>query len=283
MNQVKENAQRQGFMLDSSDELYKFFTNEVIRNLHVVFTMNPTDGGLGDRAATSPALFNRCVLNWFGDWSKNSLYQVGIQLTANLDMNHPDYTPSIAMPRCCDLIGEHIDYQQAVINSFVHIHEVVRRINEIEAKKGHLTFSISPRHFLDFINHYTKLLHEKREELEDEQRHLDIGLQKIGETEEQVSSLFPMYHVYFLIQVKDLQKSLTIKSKELEEKRLAANAKLQQMMENQQKAENEKILSEKLRKEMAADLVEIGNKKRLVGEELAQVVIQAVFSCLIYL
>lgn len=33
MNQVKENAQRQGLMLDSSDELYKFFTNEVDKNL----------------------------------------------------------------------------------------------------------------------------------------------------------------------------------------------------------------------------------------------------------
>lgn len=52
---------------------------------------------------------------------------------------------------------------------------------------------------------------------------------------------------------------------------MAANAKLQQMMENQQKAENEKALSEKLRKEMASDLVEIDKKKKLVSEELAQV------------
>lgn len=71
--------------------------------------------------------------------------------------------------------------------------------------------------------------------------------------------------------MKELQKSLTIKSKELEEKKQAANAKLQQMMENQQKAENEKVLSEKLRKEMAADLVEIGEKKGVVSGELAEV------------
>lgn len=64
---------------------------------------------------------------------------------------------------------------------------------------------------------------------------------------------------------------MTIKSKELEEKKQAANAKLKQMMDNQQKAENEKVLSEKLRKEMESDLVEIGKKKALVGDELAQV------------
>ena len=84
MTQCKEGAQRDGLMLDSSDELYKWFTQQVItypffkiliicqifelnkylnqqvmKNLHVVFTMNPSSDGLKDRAATSPALFNR--------------------------------------------------------------------------------------------------------------------------------------------------------------------------------------------------------------------------------
>lgn len=49
---------------------------EVMRNLHVVFTMNPSGDGLRERASTSPALFNRCVLNWFGDWTDSALYQV---------------------------------------------------------------------------------------------------------------------------------------------------------------------------------------------------------------
>jgi dynein heavy chain 1, cytosolic len=59
MTQCKEGAQREGMMLDTHDELYKWFTGQVMRNLHVVFTMNPSSEGLKDRAATSPALFNR--------------------------------------------------------------------------------------------------------------------------------------------------------------------------------------------------------------------------------
>lgn len=47
-----------------------------MRNLHVVFTMNPSGEGLRERSSTSPALFNRCVLNWFGDWTNSALYQV---------------------------------------------------------------------------------------------------------------------------------------------------------------------------------------------------------------
>lgn len=60
MTQCKEGAQKEGLMLDTHEELYKWFTSQVIRNLHVVFTMNPSSEGLKDRAATSPALFNRC-------------------------------------------------------------------------------------------------------------------------------------------------------------------------------------------------------------------------------
>lgn len=72
MTQCKEGAQKEGLMLDTHEELYKWFTSQVIRNLHVVFTMNPSSEGLKDRAATSPALFNRCERQ--GDcftWAKN--------------------------------------------------------------------------------------------------------------------------------------------------------------------------------------------------------------------
>ena len=62
MTLCKEGAQRDGLMLDSSEELYRWFTKEVMRNLHVVFTMNPSQDGFKPRAATSPTLFNHCVI-----------------------------------------------------------------------------------------------------------------------------------------------------------------------------------------------------------------------------
>ena len=60
-----------------------------------------------------------------------------------------------------------------------------------------------------------KLFNEKRSELEEEQLHLNVGLQKIHET---------------VGQVEELQKSLSIKRNELEEKNKAANLKLKQMV-----------------------------------------------------
>ena len=71
MTACKEGSQH-GLMLDSHEELYRWFTQQVAKNLHVVFTMNPPENGLASRAATSPALFNRCVLDWFSDWSNQA-------------------------------------------------------------------------------------------------------------------------------------------------------------------------------------------------------------------
>ncbi|MCP9259197.1 Dynein heavy chain, cytoplasmic [Dirofilaria immitis] len=231
MSQIKEDAHRQGLMLDSPDELYKWFTAQVMRNLHVVFTMNPSGEGLRERSSTSPALFNRCVLNWFGDWTDSALYQVGMELTNTLDMARPDYQAPLTLPIVCDLLPSPIQYRHAIINTFVHVHNSVRKSDGTNSKA-----------FLDFIKHYINVFHEKRRDLEEEKLHLNIGLSKIRETEEQVL---------------ELQKSLTLKSNELETKKSAANAKLKEMLADQQRAEKEKLASEQLQKELAESLVEI--------------------------
>jgi dynein heavy chain 1 len=232
MTQCKEGAQRDGLMLDSSDELYKWFTNEVMKNLHVVFTMNPSQDGLKSRAATSPALFNRCVLNWFGDWSQHAFFQVGKEFTIKVDLERNDYKAPDYMPKVFDSISSNPSHREAVLNAFVYIHETLNQANQRLQKKGARTTTITPRHYLDFINHFVKLYNEKRSELEDQQVHLNIGLQKIRETVEQVE---------------ELQKSLAVKRTELEKKNNQANFKLKQMMENQQEAEKKKVVSQDLR------------------------------------
>uniref|UniRef100_A0A7E4ZT92 Dynein heavy chain, cytoplasmic n=1 Tax=Panagrellus redivivus TaxID=6233 RepID=A0A7E4ZT92_PANRE len=256
MNQIKEGAAKAGHMLDSHDELYKYFTAQVIRNLHVVFTMNPSGDGLRERASTSPALFNRCVLNWFGDWSDSAFYQVGDELTHNMDIHLDKYVPPAAMPRVCDLLPQSINYRNAIVNAFVQFHNCVRKVNEQESRKGHRVMALTPRHYLDFIQQFSKLFHEKRHELEEERLHLNIGLSKIQETEEQVQ---------------ELQKSLKLKSAELERKKDAANSKLKEMLNDQQKAEKEKEKSEKLQAELATQLIQISSKTAEVHTDLSEV------------
>ena len=115
-----------------------------MRNLHVVFTMNPSGSGLRERASTSPALFNRCVLNWFGDWADSALYQVstflmnyqmaffqvGSELTNVIDMDRSDYEAPFGLPASCHLLPSQPTYRHAVINTLVHVHKTVQKLNE---------------------------------------------------------------------------------------------------------------------------------------------------------
>ena len=260
MTQCKEGAQRDGLMLDSSEELYKWFTNEVMRNLHVVFTMNPSQDGLKNRASTSPALFNRCVLNWFGDWSHHAFYQVGKEFTLKIDLEKSDYMMpdnfKISNDFDLELSPSSMTHRDAVVCTFVQIHDTLHQANNKLQKKGTHTTTITPRHYLDFINHFAKLYNEKRSELEDQQVHLNIGLSKIKETVDQVE---------------ELQKSLAVKRTELEKKNNEANLKLKQMMLDQQEAEKKKVVSQDLQQTLNEQLEEIAKKKSTVMEDLSKV------------
>src|SRR3989338_417714 len=91
MHAIKDAVQRRGLLMDSEEDLFKWFTHQVRRNLHIVFTMNPASPEFHNRAATSPALFNRCVLDWFGEWSEQALFQVGQEFTQYVDLENPEY------------------------------------------------------------------------------------------------------------------------------------------------------------------------------------------------
>ncbi|XP_069493861.1 cytoplasmic dynein 1 heavy chain 1 [Ambystoma mexicanum] len=256
MTQCKEGAQKEGLMLDSHEELYKWFTSQVIRNLHVVFTMNPSSEGLKDRAATSPALFNRCVLNWFGDWSTEALYQVGKEFTSKMDLEKPNYIVPDYMPAAYDKLPQTPSHREAIVNSCVFVHLTLHQANARLAKRGGRTMAITPRHYLDFINHYADLFNEKRSELEEQQMHLNVGLRKIKETVDQVE---------------ELRRDLRIKSQELEVKNAAANDKLKKMVKDQQEAEKKKVMSQEIQEQLHKQQAIIADKQMSVKEDLDQV------------
>ena len=157
----------------------------------------------------------RCVLNWFGDWSTNAFYQVGMEFTRRLDIDRSDYIPPDFFPMVYSELPKPPSHRQAVVNAFVFVHQTLHQANSRLVKRGGNAITVSPRHFLDFIQQYVILYNEKRSDLEEQQLHLNVGLQKIKETVEQVE---------------ELQQSLSVKKIELEKKNTLANQKLKQMV-----------------------------------------------------
>ncbi|BGP45295.1 dynein heavy chain [Rhodotorula kratochvilovae] len=254
MTACKEGAQRDGLMLDSPDELYRWFTSQVARNLHVVFTMNPPSGGLASRAATSPALFNRCVLDWFGDWSDQAFYQVGLEFTNTLDLDAPGFVAPTDFPIAYRQLALPPVHRTAIINALVHVHQSMYDTNAKLARRQGRINHATPRHYLDFINQYVRLFNEKRDELEEQQRHLNVGLDKLRET---------------VVQVEQLRKSLAVKRTQLEAKNAEANDKLKRMVADQQDAEQKKVASIEMSAALEEQKRAIAERREVVMGELA--------------
>ncbi|KAF2754571.1 cytoplasmic dynein-like protein 1 heavy chain 1 [Pseudovirgaria hyperparasitica] len=255
MTACKEGAQRQGLLLDSQEELYKWFTQQIVKNLHVVFTMNPPEEGLSSKAATSPALFNRCVLNWFGDWSDQALYQVGSELTLSVDLDRANFNAPDSIPVAYRDLNLPPSHREAVVNAMVYVHHSLHHFNDRLKKQQNRSTFLTPRHFLDFVAQYVKLYNEKREDLEEQQRHLNVGLEKLRETFDKV---------------RDLRQSLSKKQTQLEAKNAEANEKLQRMVKDQQEAEQRKSASLDLQASLEKQEKDVAARKEVVEADLAK-------------
>ena len=255
MTSCKEGAQKQGLLLDSQEELYKWFTQQIVKNLHVVFTMNPPEDGLSSKAATSPALFNRCVLNWLGDWSDQALFQVGSELTQSVDLDKPNFTAPDSIPVAYRELSLPASHRDTVINSMVYIHHSLHIFNSrLHKQQGKTTF-LTPRHYLDFVAQYVKLFNEKREDLEEQQRHLNVGLEKLRDTVDKV---------------RDLRVSLAEKKTQLEKKDIEANEKLQRMVADQREAEQRKSASLEIQAALEKQNKEVARRREVVLNDLAK-------------
>lgn len=254
MTACKEGALRQALNLDTQDELYKWFTSEIVRNLHVIFTMNPPDSDLTSHAVASPALFNRCVLNWMGDWSDNTLLQVAASLTENLDLDRSSFTvPDSVIPVSPEFYLVN-SYRTSLTNSIVYIHKcaIEKSLTTASSEKSHV---VSPGDFLDFLKRFVEIFNEKSEELEDQQRHFNVGLDKLRDT---------------VLKVRELKASLAQKKSQLEVKSQEAKEMLRHMVAEQNEAERKREASIEIQHALKIQEEEISLRQEIVLGDLAQ-------------
>lgn len=260
----REACAKRSIVVDT-DDLYSWFVSQVRLNLHVVFTMNPASPDFHNRSATSPALFNRCVLDWFGDRSETALFQVAHDFTKMLDLDDPSYlVPSNPPPALRPLIAVasnvaeqdvQLTHRDAALYTLVYMHNSVREANQQLLRMTGRSSYLTPRHLLDLIGQVVALVNEKRHELEEQQLHLNVGLRKLRETEAEVSRL---------------QQQLSAKRAELEAKERQANAKLLQMVGDQQEAERRRQESLALQERLKVQDEEMGVKRASAERDLAR-------------
>lgn len=70
----------------------------------------------------------RCVLNWFGDWSTEALYQVGKEFTSKMDLEKPNYIVPDYMPVVYDKLPQPPSHREAIVNSCVFVHQTLHQV-----------------------------------------------------------------------------------------------------------------------------------------------------------
>lgn len=65
-----------------------------------------------------------------------------MELTNTLDMALPEYQAPLTLPAVCDLLPSPVQYRHAVINTFVHVHNSVRKVCTLVFEKRILRFKI---------------------------------------------------------------------------------------------------------------------------------------------
>lgn len=195
------------------------------------------------------------MLDWFGDWPDQAFYQVGKEFTDEIDLDNPRFMSPDTFPLVYKEISLPPTYRDVVLNAFVHVHHSLYEFSsKLGKRQGNLVY-ITPRAYLDFIGHFVRLYNLKKADLEEQQRHLNVGVEKLRET---VST------------VEEMRGSLAVKKAELELKTDQANEKLKKMVGDQQIAEKKKADSLKLQETIAKQDIEIEKRRKVVMTDLAE-------------
>ena len=267
LTQCREAAQAEGEAVgDGDEELFRRFTRKVQRNLHVVFTMNPASADFSNRCTTSPALYNRCVVDWFGTWSAGALAEVAHEL-GYVDTDTGDesaaYEPPVGSGELLGAVdalleregGGAITMRHALTAALVAVHGSVRKVAEQSGAKATRRY-VSPRDFLDLLSNFASIAREKRAHLEDQARHIGQGLGRLEDAAASVAAL---------------QVSMQTKAAELEKQDAAANQKLQEMVAQQNEAERRKADADRLRVQLEQRGAEVEMKRGPIEQELLEV------------
>jgi dynein heavy chain 1, cytosolic len=251
--------------LTTDEALYERFVKRVQQNLHVVFTLScdlasrqllapqnnrdlvvenlavsrddtvDTNPGLhspGSELLTrSPALYNRCIVNWIGDWDEETL-------TAVADLK-------LEVSR-----GQE---RTQIVEAAVEIHLIAQEVlASCAGKDGRVT----PRHYLEFVEQLNRITLEKGDEIQEGANRLQNGLSRLRRAG---------------VAVDELKESLREKADTLASKETEANLTLTAMAKEQGLAERAKVDAEALAKgaERAADAA--SRRQESVSEQLSKV------------
>ncbi|KAL7998900.1 putative AAA+ ATPase domain, dynein heavy chain region D6 P-loop domain-containing protein [Plasmopara halstedii] len=175
---------------ETRDNCIAVFIDRVRTYLHIVLAMSPVGSALRVRCRAFPSLINCCTIDWYMNWPREALQSVADRLLTNVSL------PSD-------------EIRKALVNMCSIVHTTSNDFSLEFASQLQRYVYTTPKSYLDLINLYLKMLHEKRTGLQILRHRMEVGVQKLDDTNNIVDALKS--------ELIALQPVLTIKAKEAEE------------------------------------------------------------------
>lgn len=162
---AREEARRAGAD-ESSEALWEFFAEKLRSRLHVVICMSPAGETLRIRCRSFPGLLSATAMDWLGPWPRPALVEVAHAALTEAGIDLPAAEQFA--------VQAHSDMPK---NAAEFLKKTGRRIHA------------TPRHFLDMLASFAKILQEKQKAAGASASRFDLGLQKLAETAASVAAL----------------------------------------------------------------------------------------------
>ncbi|KAM7539583.1 hypothetical protein Aperf_G00000039574 [Anoplocephala perfoliata] len=217
--------------------IWDYFSRRASKNLHVVLSMSPEGNSLRRRCINFPGLLTSTTIDWFFAWPEEALQAVA---KATITSENP-LIPAI-----------HYD---ALIEHVVHVHRSSEKYTQEFTEKWKRNNFVTPKHFLDYITNYLRLLSENDQSILALCDRFTKGVEKLDDAS---------------IQIKEINEKLVVQRVAITEKTEACETLLKDISNSQNIAAEKQMQSSQKAKEMEAQSKEIEHEKKAAESALAE-------------
>ncbi|XP_063983101.1 dynein axonemal heavy chain 7-like [Diachasmimorpha longicaudata] len=169
MRQIDRQRERANQTDGSLVALFNLFVQIARDQLHIVVAMSPIGDGFRNRVRTFPALVNCCTIDWLQPWPEDALLAVATRFLGEIKLS--DHERKAGIDMC----------------QFFHV-STQTLSEEFRIRLGRFNY-VTPTSYLEMINTFKDLLHNKRKEIMLAKTRYEGGLDRLGSTQHQVTEM----------------------------------------------------------------------------------------------
>ncbi|KAJ8964946.1 hypothetical protein NQ314_004501 [Rhamnusium bicolor] len=189
-----DTAANKANILHTNEAMYEFLISRVRANMHIVLCMSPIGDAFRNRLRQYPALVNCTTIDWFCEWPKEALLEVGNKYIADVNFvqtitGEEVYLELLDTVDKMTVVSTQDRLREGVSLIFATVHNSVAKCSRkmlMEMKRHNY---VTPTNYLELVAGYKKMLASKRDEIASQANKLRNGLWKIDDCKEKVTTM----------------------------------------------------------------------------------------------